>query len=72
MLTNGFRIHADRHEMDSGVVRLYTGDSTSEFPGSAVLAFEQDDYVAPPPPAATETVPAPAPSLQLSWDPRTW
>ncbi len=27
VLTNGFRLYADRHEVTSGMVRLYTGTS---------------------------------------------
>ena len=58
VLANGFRVHVDRHDVDGGVVRLYSGDSTSELPCSAILAFEKDDSVPPPPP------PAPAPTPQ--------
>jgi len=58
VLANGFRVHVDRHDTDGGVVRLYSGDSTSELPSSAILAFEKDDSVPPPPP------PAPAPTPQ--------
>ena len=49
VLTNGFRLSADRHEVTSGMVRLYTGTSVTEFPASQVAGFEVEDYVAPPP-----------------------
>jgi soluble lytic murein transglycosylase-like protein len=38
------------------VVRLFDKDGITELPASAIVAFEQEDYVAPPPPA-----PAPVP-----------
>ena len=61
MLTSGFRLRAERHEIVDGRVRLFTADrSVVELPVSSVVRFEQDDYVAPPPapapePAAIET-----------------
>ena len=70
VLANGFRVHADRHAMDGGVVRLYSGESTSEFPCSAVVAFEEDDYVAPPPPPAPAPAPAPAPQRASQLEPK--
>ena len=66
MLTNGFRIYADRHEVASGMLRLYTGTSVTEFPASQVAGFEVEDYVAPPP----QPVPAP-PAVPQVADPRT-
>jgi soluble lytic murein transglycosylase-like protein len=56
ILSSGLRLRIDRHEVDGATVRLFTSkDAFSEMPVSAVVAFEQEDYVAPPPP------PAPAP-----------
>ncbi len=57
ILSSGLRLHVDRHEVDGATIRLFTSkDGFSEMPASAVVAFEQEDYVAPPPPA-----PAPDP-----------
>jgi soluble lytic murein transglycosylase-like protein len=64
VLTSGFRLRAERHEIVDDRVRLYDGDSFVELSAAAVIGFEVDDYVAPPAP----TAPAPAPILAL--DPR--
>jgi soluble lytic murein transglycosylase-like protein len=56
VLASGLRLHADRHERSGKVVRLFDKDGITELPASAIVAFEQEDYVAPPPPA-----PAPVP-----------
>ncbi len=65
MLTNGFRLYADRHDFASGMVRLYTGTSVTEFPAPLVAGFEVEDYVAPPQP-----VPA-SPAVPQVADPKT-
>ena len=53
VLKSGFRLRTERHEIVDGNVRLYDGDSFVELPAADVVAFEADDYVAPPPlPAA--------------------
>ena len=57
VLSSGFRIHADRHERDGRTVRLYTREAVTELPADIVIAFEQEDYV-PPPPAAPDPAPA--------------
>ncbi len=51
VLASGFRLRADRHEIDGTVMHIYAGDSTTSLPVSAVAAIEPDDYVPPPPPA---------------------
>lgn len=62
VLSNGFRIHADSHTVDGGVIRLETSDGAIELPASAVTGFENEDYV-PPPPAS------PAPVAQQAVQP---
>jgi soluble lytic murein transglycosylase-like protein len=57
VLSNGLRIHADRHEAAGDTVKLYSGDGVTELPASMIASFEKDEYV-PPPPAA----PAPKPT----------
>src|SRR6266853_1823378 len=47
-LSNGFRIHADRHEVDAGVVKLHTQNGVIEMPVSQVTHFEQEEYTPPP------------------------
>jgi len=47
VLTNGQRIHADRHEKDGGLIRLVSkSGATIEFPADKVSGFEQEEYVA--------------------------
>lgn len=65
VLTNGFRLYADRHEVASGMVRLYTGTSVTEFPASLVAGFEVEDYVPP-----LQSVPAP-PAVPQAADPKS-
>jgi soluble lytic murein transglycosylase-like protein len=80
ILTNGFRIHADRHEVAGDRVMLFAGGGFTELPLSQVSGFEQEEYVPPPPapavpapvasaPAAAPTAPAPAAANQPT-DPR--
>jgi soluble lytic murein transglycosylase-like protein len=69
VLANGFRIHAERHEVNGSNVQLFTKDGLIEVPASSVSAFEEEDYVAPAPvPAAA--VPA-APAVPKATDPQT-
>ncbi len=51
VMASGLRLHADRHERSGEVVRLYDKEGVTELPASAIVAFEQEDYIAPPPPA---------------------
>ena len=53
MLTNGFRIHAERHEIAGSSVLLYTKDGVTEMPAATVVSFEIEEYtaqLAPAPP----------------------
>jgi soluble lytic murein transglycosylase-like protein len=56
VLTTGFRLRADRHEISGGMIHLYTGASTTVFPLDAVAAVEPDDYIPPPPPESKRPV----------------
>jgi soluble lytic murein transglycosylase-like protein len=49
VLDNGFRLRAERHEIDGGIVRLFTADGHMDLPVALVLRFEQEQYVAEPP-----------------------
>src|SRR5258708_1871147 len=60
-LSSGFRIHADRHEVDAGMVKLHTQNGVIELPVAQVTHFEQEEYTAPPPPP-----PAPAAAVQAA------
>ena len=70
MLGNGFRLHADRHEVDGDKIRLYTDGGVTEMQGASVERFEIEEAVvavpatpppiAPPAAKAPETVASPA------------
>jgi soluble lytic murein transglycosylase-like protein len=57
VLSTGFRIHADHHERGAGFVRLFDNDGVTELPAGSVVAFEPEEFVAPPP------APLPAPPM---------
>ena len=58
VLSTGFRLHADHHEVAGSNVRLYQKDGGySELSASMVTGFEQEVELPPPAPVA---VPAPA------------
>jgi soluble lytic murein transglycosylase-like protein len=48
VLSNGFRIHAERHEITGSSVLLFTKDGVTEMPASAVASFEIEEYTVPP------------------------
>jgi soluble lytic murein transglycosylase-like protein len=48
VLTNGFRIHADRHEVEGSKVRLFVGGGVTEFASEEIASFEQEEAVAMP------------------------
>jgi soluble lytic murein transglycosylase-like protein len=69
VLSTGFRIHAERHEVEGSSIKLFTKDGLIEVPASSVTSFEAEEYVAPAPaPVAVAAPVAPAPK---STDPRT-
>jgi soluble lytic murein transglycosylase-like protein len=52
VLSNGFRMYAERHERHGDVIRLHTREGVTELPASLISGFEEEEYVAPaaPPP----------------------
>jgi soluble lytic murein transglycosylase-like protein len=58
VLDNGFRLHADSHEVSGDSVRILANGGVMEMAASAIAAFEQEE-TAPPVPAPAPT-PAPA------------
>jgi soluble lytic murein transglycosylase-like protein len=56
VLSTGFRIHADRHETDGAVMRLYDNGGVTELAAAQVAGFEPDEQ-APKPPEPQLTVP---------------
>lgn len=62
VLSTGFRIHADRHETEGGIVRLYANGGVTELPAGQIAGFEADD--APKPSPAPLNVAPAAPSTE--------
>jgi soluble lytic murein transglycosylase-like protein len=68
VLSNGFRIHAERHEAAGFNVLLYTKDGVTEMPAATVASFETEEYTVPPapiPPAPAVEEPSKDPSTLL-------
>ena len=63
VLATGFRLYADRHEVEGGVVRLFTRDGVTEMDRSRIVSFEaeettsQADTRTPAPMAEAEPAP---------------
>jgi soluble lytic murein transglycosylase-like protein len=69
ILSNGFSIHADRHELVGQNVRLYDGTGFTEISASRIVAYEQEQ--APPaPPTPAPVIPPVLPPVQPAPDPR--
>jgi soluble lytic murein transglycosylase-like protein len=73
VLGNGFRLHADSHEVSGDSVRILANGGVMEMAASAIAAFEQEEAVpavpAPAPiptPAATKPDPLPATPPELA------
>ncbi len=45
-MTNGYRLHADRHETEGTKVRLFANGGITELSTGDIASFEQDDTVA--------------------------
>jgi len=48
VLTTGFRLQADRHEVDGGRIRIYSGNGVTEMPASMVAGVEPLEAMTPP------------------------
>ncbi|MGI8989563.1 MAG: lytic transglycosylase domain-containing protein [Bryobacteraceae bacterium] len=59
VLTDGFRIHADRHEAAGETVRLFARGGFTEMPAAQVSRYEQEEYTPPPPNAPATLLTAP-------------
>jgi soluble lytic murein transglycosylase-like protein len=58
VLSNGFRIHAERHDIAGSSVLLYAKEGVTEMPAAAVLWFETEESADPPPAVVPVTEPA--------------
>jgi soluble lytic murein transglycosylase-like protein len=65
VLDTGLRLHADRHEVDGGIARIFSGSGVVEMPVAAIAGYEPEEIVpAPQPPIAPPAaLPSAAPSL---------
>jgi soluble lytic murein transglycosylase-like protein len=70
VLTTGFRLHADRHEISGSVVRVFEGANIAEMPAAAISAFEQEEVIAAPaqPAAAAPAIAPPVSKPQTAAD----
>jgi soluble lytic murein transglycosylase-like protein len=57
ILTTGFRLRAERHQIEADSIHLYNGGAVTTLPLSSVAAVEPEDYV-PPQPLPPAAVPA--------------
>jgi hypothetical protein len=71
VLATGFRIHAERHEVDGSNVRLFTKEGMIEVPATSVSNFEHEEYVEYVAPIAAVVVPPAIPPTPKSTDPKT-
>ncbi len=65
MLSGGSRLHADRHEIADGMVRLYTGSGYIELEAARIQAFESDGKT-PAPAVQPNATPAGMPARTAS------
>jgi soluble lytic murein transglycosylase-like protein len=68
VLDNGFRLHADRHEIDGATVRLYADGGVTQMASRAIDHFEAEEVTPAQAeaPAAQLAVTAPAPAIHVS------
>ena len=66
VLSNGFRIHADRHEKRGDVIRLESESGAIELPADSVARFEKEEYLPPAVPAVASGTPAVAATAEKS------
>lgn len=63
ILTTGFRIRAERHEVDGDTVKLYTRDGQIQIPASSVRGFEKVESPGFAPNPTSPSTPAPVAAL---------
>jgi soluble lytic murein transglycosylase-like protein len=67
VLTSGFEIQADRHEVQGETVRVYTGGGYTDFPVSSIAQYRAEEYIAIPAAPVAPSVAVPlAPGVQLA------
>jgi soluble lytic murein transglycosylase-like protein len=58
VLGNGFRLHADRHEVNGAIVRVFSGAGVTEMSANAIAGYEQEEIIAPVRPENAAAKPA--------------
>jgi soluble lytic murein transglycosylase-like protein len=58
VLSTGFRIHADRHEAEGAIVRLYANGGMTEMPAQQIAGFESDGEAPKPSTSSPKVTPA--------------
>jgi len=72
VLGTGFRLHADRHELDGDRVRIFAGAGVVEMPAASVAGYEREEAVPVAVPVALPPVePQPAPPAVVALPPST-
>jgi soluble lytic murein transglycosylase-like protein len=56
VLNNGFRLHADRHEVAGETVKIYSGSGVIEMAAASVSSYEEDEKTKPIPVVAVVQV----------------
>jgi hypothetical protein len=66
VLTTGFRLQAERHEVDGGTIRIYSSSGLTEMPAGLVASVETIDnpVTAPVPASPAKQEDAPRPELK--------
>ncbi len=64
VLANGFRIHADRHEVENGRVKLFSDGGVMEMAAEEIAAFEQEEATPAAVAPAAAVPPAAAPAAK--------
>ncbi len=71
VFSSGLRLHAERHEQNEGVIRLFRSGGVIEVPATLVAGFEQEETVpTPPAPVSQPAVTASDPQPPSHQDPR--
>ena len=52
VLGTGFRLHADKHEAEGDVVRIFSGTGVVEMPAASIAGYEQEEITKPLPAVA--------------------
>jgi soluble lytic murein transglycosylase-like protein len=71
VLANGARLHVDRHELQEGKIRLFTGSGYIEMDAFQVTAFEADEVLPAVPATATPEAPPPPGTVPVTAPPPT-